>query len=234
MGRDFIQRHPRHCLWLVGADPMLLKSCPRVLERIARVREYRLASPKAATRLKAATPTLFDEIREPKSDYIALPTVSSETRRYIPIDWLPQCVIPGNKIYFLEGATLFHFGILTSNVHMAWTRMVCGRLEMSYNYSNTIVYNNFPWPTVSEEQEKRIIQTAQSILDARAKYPNATFAALYDELTMPPDLRKAHQENDRAVMAAYGFSAKMTESECVAELFKLHQALAKKTPVSKL
>ena len=170
---------------------------------------------------------MFDEIREPQSNYIALPTVSSETRRYVPIDFLPQQIIPGNKIYFIQGATLFHFGVLTSNVHNAWMRATCGRLEMRYNYSNTIVYNNFPWPNPSAEQKAKIEQTAQTILDARAKYPDSSLADLYDEVTIPPELRKAHQENDRAIMAAYGFSTKMSESECVAELFKMYQELTK-------
>lgn len=227
MGKDFINRKPRYCLWLQGANPTLLRQCPIVLERVKKVREFRLKSTKAATRLKADTPTLFDEIREPQSNYIALPTVSSETRRYVPIDFLPQQIIPGNKIYFIQGATLFHFGVLTSNVHNAWMRATCGRLEMRYNYSNTIVYNNFPWPNPSDEQKAKIEQTAQAILDARAKYPDSSLADLYDEVTMPPELRKAHQENDRAVMAAYGFSTKMSESECVAELFKMYQELTK-------
>ena len=205
----------------------MLRQCPIVLERVKKVREFRLKSTKAATRQTADTPTLFDEIREPQSNYIALPTVSSETRRYVPIDFLPQQIIPGNKIYFIQGATLFHFGVLNSNVHNAWMRATCGRLEMRYNYSNTIVYNNFPWPNPSDEQKAKIEQTAQAILDARAKYPDSSLADLYDEVTMPPELRKAHQENDRAVMAAYGFSTKMSESECVAELFKMYQEMTK-------
>ena len=146
MGKDFIDRKPRWCFWLVGANPTELKECPILLKRIEAVREFRLKSSKAATRQKADTPMLFDEIREPKSSYIALPTVSSESRRYVPIDYLTHDIIPGNKIYFMENATLFHFGVLTSNVHMAWMRAVCGRLKSDYNYSNTIVYNNFPWP----------------------------------------------------------------------------------------
>ncbi len=126
----------------------------------------------------------------------------------------------------LPQATLYHFGILTSNVHMAWMRAVCGRLKSDYSYSNTIVYNNFPWPLPTERQKTAIEQTAQGILDARAKYPDSSLADLYDEVTMPPELRKAHQQNDRAVMLAYGFSVKgMTESACVAELMKLYQQL---------
>ncbi|MBO4439263.1 MAG: methylase [Spirochaetaceae bacterium] len=127
----------------------------------------------------------------------------------------------------MQRASLFHFGVLTSNVHMAWMRAVCGRLKSDYSYSNTIVYNNFPWPNPTDEQKAKIEETAQAILDARAKYPDSSLADLYDETLMPPDLRKAHQENDKAVMQAYGFNLKMTESECVAELFKLYEKLAK-------
>ena len=228
MGKDFLMRKPRYCIWLQGANPVEIKKCPFILERIAKVREYRLKSTKAATRVKADTPTLFDEIRMPKSKYIGFPTVSSEKRRYVPIDYLSEDIIPGNKIYFMENASLYHFGVITSNVHMAWMRATCGRLEMRYNYSNTIVYNNFPWPNPTDEQKARIEQTAQAILDARALYPESSLADLYDELTMPIELLRAHQDNDRAVMKAYGFDVKtMTESQCVAELFKLYQELTK-------
>ena len=227
MGKDFIERKPRYCLWLQGANPTLLRQCHQVAERVQKVRDFRLKSSKVATRLKADTPTLFDEIREPQTNYIALPKVSSENRRYIPIDYLNKEIIPGDKLFMLTDASLYHFGILTSNVHMAWMRAVCGRLEMRYSYSNTIVYNNFPWPTPTDAQQQKIEQTAQAILDARAKYSDSSLADLYDEVTMPPELRRAHQDNDCAVMEAYGFSTKMTESECVAELFKLYQTLVK-------
>ena len=226
MGKDFINRKPRYCLWLVGANPAELKKCPKVLERVQKVRDFRLASKKKATQQKADTPTLFDEIRQPEMKYIGLPTVSSERRRYIPIDYLSDKVIAGNKIYTLSGADMYHFGILTSNVHMAWTRAVTGRLKSDYNYSNTIVYNNFPWPNPTDAQKAKIEKTAQAILDARAQYPDSSLADLYDELTMPPELRKAHQANDRAVMEAYGFDVKTTtESSCVAELMKMYQHL---------
>ena len=227
MGKDFILRKPRYCLWLQGADPTLLHQCPNVLRKVRQVRDFRLKSAKATTRAKASTPTLFDEIREPQSQYIAIPKVSSENRRYIPIDYLPQNIIPGDAIRFMQGCTLYHFGILTSNVHMAWMRATCGRLKSDYSYSNTIVYNNFPWPNPTEGQKTKIEQTAQAILDARALYPNASLADLYDELTMPVELRKAHQQNDRAVMAAYGFDAKtMTEDRVTAALFRLYQQLS--------
>ena len=176
------------------------------------------------------TPTLFGAPFECKSNYIALPKVSSENRKYIPIDYLSKEIIPRDKLFCLQNASLYHFGILTSNVHMAWMRAVCGRLKSDYSYSNTIVYNNFPWHDSTDEQKKRIEQMAQAILDARAKYPNSSLADLYDEVAMPPELRKAHQQNDRAVMEAYGFPVKssFTESQCVAELFKLYQKLINK------
>lgn len=223
MGKDFIQRKPRYCLWLVGANPSTVKKCPEVLKRVNAVREYRLASPKPATRKKAETPMLFDEVRECTSSYVAIPKVSSENRRYIPMDYLSREIIPGDKLFMMQDATLYEFGVLTSNVHMAWMRAVCGRLEMRYSYSNTVVYNNFPWPTPTEEQKAKIERTAQAILDARALYPDCSLADLYDETVMPPELRTAHQNNDRAVMQAYGFDVKsMTESSCVAALMKLY------------
>lgn len=230
MGKDFINRKPRWCLWLVNANLSEVRQCNKVLERINKIRQFRLQSTKAATRLKADTPMLFDEIKNANTNYIALPIVSSENRRYIPMDYLNPEIIAGNKLYMMQDATLYHFGVLTSNVHMAWMRAVCGRLKSDYSYSNTIVYNNFPWPEVSEEQKAKIEQTAQAILDARALYPDSSLADLYDEVTMPPELRKAHQLNDRAVMAAYGFPVKdFTESDCVARLLTLYQTLTNHT-----
>lgn len=228
MGKDFIDRKPRWCFWLVGANPSELKECHILRQRIEAVREFRLKSSKAATVQSAATPTLFGEMRPCESDYIAIPKVTSENRRYVPIDYLKADIIAGDKLFQMPDASLYHFGVLTSNVQMAWMRAVCGRLEMRYSYSNTIVYNNFPWPTPTDEQKAKIEETAQQILDARALYPDSSLADLYDELTMPVELRRAHQQNDRAVMQAYGFNVKnMTESQCVAELFKLYQELTK-------
>ena len=227
MGKDFIQRKPRYCIWLVGANPSELKKCPSILQRVANVREFRLQSTKAATRAKADTPTLFDEIREPKTAYVGFPTVSSGARQYIPVDYLPQEIIPGNKIYFMQDASLYHFGIVVSIVHMAWNRLICGRLKSDYNYSNTIVYNNFPWPRSNDAQKSKVEQTAQAILDARALYPDSSLADLYDSLTMPAELRKAHRANDAAVLEAYGFPKDATESDIVARLFKMYQELTK-------
>ena len=226
--REFLHDLPRYCLWLQGASPKDINSMPLVRERIAKTREFRLSSSKAATRKYADMPTRFMEMRQPESDYIIVPRVSSETRRYIPMGYMDRGVICSDSNILIPKITLYHFGILESNVHMAWMRVVCGRLKSDYRYSNTIVYNNFPWPNPTEGQKTRIEQTAQAILDARTLYPDSSLADLYDELTMPVELRKAHQDNDRAVMQAYGFDVKtMTESQCVAELFKLYQELTK-------
>lgn len=227
--REYLHNINRWCLWLEGVSPIELKSMPSVMKRVTNVREFRLHSPKEATRKYADYPTRFMEIRQPETEYILFPSHSSENRKYIPIGFVSPDVICGNANLLIPNATLYHFGILTSNVHMAWVRAVCGRLEMRYRYSSDIVYNNFPWPTPTEEQKAKIEQTAQAILDARAVYPDCSLADLYDENAMPPELRKAHQENDRAVMKAYGFDVKtMTESSCVAELMKMYQKLTKR------
>ena len=224
----FINGKYQYCLWLVGISPAELRKMPAVLERIEKVRQFRLSSTKEATRKQADTPTLFTEIRQPAGNYIVIPKVSSENRRYIPLGFLSPDIICNNTIKFVPDATLYHLGILSSNVHNAWMRSVAGRLKSDYQYSNTIVYNNFPWPTPTAEQKAKIEQTAQAILDARALYPDCSLADLYDEVTMPPELRKAHQQNDKAVMQAYGFWGKLnTETECVAELMKMYQELTK-------
>ena len=195
------------------------------MRRVENVRKFRLASKRSSTLRAAEMPTLFGASFECESDYIAIPKVSSENRPYIPIDYLSKEIIPGDKLFVMQRVSIYHFGIMTSNVHMAWMRAVCGRLKSDYSYSNTIVYNNFPWPTPSEKQEKRIELTAQGILDVRAKYPNSSLADLYDKNAMPPELFKAHQANDRAVMQAYGFKPDMKESEIVAELFRMYEKL---------
>ena len=224
---EFINNKKRYCLWLVNASPAEMRKVPPIMERVANVQKLRSESKRAATQKLAATPTLFGEIRQPVSGtYLLVPSTSSEKRRYVPLGFLDCNVISSNANLIVPNASLYHFGILTSNVHMAWMRAVCGRLEMRYRYSASIVYNNFPWPTPTEAQKAKIEQTAQAILDARNKFPDCSLADLYDEAAMPPDLRKAHQENDRAVMAAYGFNIKMSESECVAELFKMYQKMA--------
>lgn len=229
MGKDFIDRKPRYCLWLDGADPAIIRKSRAIIERIERVRQFRLKSTKEATRKKADTPALFDENQQPDTNFVALPKVSSERRRYVPMDFMSPDTVVGDKIYVMENASLYEFGVMESNVHMAWMRAFCGRLKSDYSYSNTIVYNNFPWPTPTEEQKKKIEQAAQGILDARTLYPDNSFADLYDPLTMPQELQKAHIANDRAVMQAYGFNIKeMSEADCVAALMKMYQELTSK------
>lgn len=225
---EFINNKKRYCLWLKDAEPGDLRKMKLVAERVENVRKVRSESKRDATKKLADTPFLFGEIRQPeKGTYLLVPSTSSEKRRYIPMGFLSCDVISSNANLLIPEAGLYEFGIMTSNVHNAWMRAVCGRLEMRYRYSANIVYNNFPWCNPTDEQKKEIEKTAQAILDARAKHPDSSFADLYDETFMPSDLRKAHQANDRAVMAAYGFSTKMTESECVAELFKLYEKLTK-------
>ena len=233
---DFINNKPRYCLWLLNASPSDLRQMPKVLERMEKVKKYRLDSSKIATRECAKTPHLFMEIKQPKNEYILVPATSSENRKYIPLGFVEPDYVASNAASYIDAADKFCFGILESNVHMAWMRAVCGRLEMRYRYSNTIVYNNFPWCIPTDEQKAKIEKTAQGILDARALYPDCSLADLYDELTMPPELRKAHQENDKAVMEAYGFRIKdeqtgkfrwLTESETVARLMHMYQELTK-------
>ena len=233
---EFINNKDRYCLWLDKIKPAKIRHCPLILERISKVREMRLASSKEATRKFADYPMRFMEIRQPETDYLLIPRVSSENRKYIPIGYISKDVISTDANMILPNATLYHFGVLTSNVHMAWMRAVCGRLKSDYRYSNTIVYNNFPWCSPTDEQKAKIEKTAQGILDARALYPDCSLADLYDELTMPPELRKAHQENDKAVMEAYGFRIKdeqtgkfrwLTESETVARLMQMYQEMTK-------
>ncbi|MBQ4560871.1 MAG: class I SAM-dependent DNA methyltransferase [Clostridia bacterium] len=226
--QEFINQKPRYCLWLGECPPNELRRMPECLERVKAVRKFRLSSKRGSTLKLADTPTRFQTENMPEGKFIVIPEVSSEKRKYVPIGYMDDSVLCSNKLRLMPNANMYHFGILESNVHMAWMRAVCGRLEMRYDYSIKIVYNNFPWPDPTEEQKIAIEKTAQAILDARAKYPDCSLADLYDELTMPPELRKAHQENDKAVMRAYGFWGKIkTESECVAELMKMYKELTK-------
>lgn len=223
---EFINNKPRFCIWLVGVSPAEVRKSKFIMERVESVRKFRLASTKAATRKSAEMPTLFQEVRHPNSDYIIVPCHSSETRKYIPLGFVSPEIIVNNAVQIIPNATTYHFGVLTSNVHMAWMRAVCGRIKSDYRYSKDIVYNNFPWPTPTEEQKTKIEQTAQGILDARALYTDCSLADLYDEVTMPVELRRAHQANDKAVMAAYGFPVRTTtEASCVAELMRMYQKL---------
>ncbi len=232
----------RYTLWLDGISPSELRSMPAVMERVAACKQARLGSPAAAIRKFAEIPHLYAQRTQPNiprldeeghPNYekgvvcynLLVPEVSSERRRYVPMGYVPNDVVTNNLVKLIPNASLYHFGVIVSNVHMAWMRAVCGRLKSDYRYSKDVVYNNFPWPTPTGEQKAKIEQTAQAILDARALYPDSSLADLYDELTMPVELRKAHQNNDRAVMQAYGFPVKstFTESQCVAELFRLYK-----------
>ena len=226
MGYEFINNKVRYCLWLVGAPINELESMPLVMERIMKVKEMRESSTFEQTRKMAATPTLFREQINPDV-FIAIPVVSSERRRYLPMGYLDSSTIPGNKLFIIEDATIYLFGVLESLVHMAWMRVVAGRLKSDYSYSKDIVYNNFPWPTPTDAQKTTIEQTAQKILDARAMYPDKSLANLYDPDKMPSELQEAHKENDKAVLDAYGFDYNMTESEIVTELMKMYQNLTK-------
>ncbi len=223
--QEFINNKKRYCLWLVGVSPAELRKMPEVMKRIELCKEDRLNATDAGRRKLADTPTLFRETKNPEH-YIIVPATSSENRKYVPIGFLDISTIPTNAAVIVPNATIYHFGILTSNVHMAWMRAVAGRLKSDYRYSKDIVYNNFPWPTPTPAQRARIERTAQAILDARALYADSSLADLYDELTMPKELRDAHRANDRAVMDAYGLDVKTTtESTCVAYLMKLYQKL---------
>ena len=228
--QEFISNKPRWCLWLGECSPVELRQMPKCLERVENVRQFRLASKSAGTRKIADTPTRFHVENMPKGNYIVVPETSSERRFYTPIGFLTPDVLCSNAIRLIPDATLYHFGILTSSVHMAWMRAVAGRLKSDYRYSKDIVYNNFPWCEPTEAQKVAIEQTAQGILEARALYPDCSLADLYDETTMPPELRKAHQANDRAVMKAYGYAPTLTEPEIVADLMKRYQTLTENCP----
>ncbi len=224
--QEFINRYYRYCLWLGDCPPNELRKMPECMKRVQAVRDFRLSSKSAGTVKLAERPTHFHVENMPKGNYIVIPEVSSERRRYIPIGFLSSDILCSNLVKIVPDATLYHFGILTSNVHMSWMRAVCGRLKSDYRYSKDVVYNNFPWPSPTEDQRKKIELTAQAILDARNLYSDSSFADLYDELTMPIELRKAHMQNDKAVMQAYGFSIKgTTEESCVAELMRMYQKI---------
>ena len=262
--KELINNLPRWCLWLKDVSPATLRALPVVMERIAKCRAMRAASRDAGTRKHALTPWLFRETNNPASA-VVIPKVSSERREYVPMDFLDAATIVTDLAFLLPGATTYHFGVLTSSVHMAWMRAVAGRLKSDYRYSAAVVYNNFPWPEGTSPQNTqkpasrdtehtesanteggtdipcvpcaagggfsvfsdKISSTAQGILDARARYSDASFADLYDETFMPPDLRAAHAANDRAVLAAYGLAPDTPEPEIVAHLFRLYAEKAK-------
>lgn len=221
---EYLHNKKRWCLWLRNAEPGELKKMPKVMERVRNCQKMRADSIAAGIRKFADTPTLFAQITQPDNvPYIIVPRVSSEKRRYIPMGFLDPNIIVSDAVQIIPNATLYEFGVISSNVHMAWMRAIAGRLKSDYRYSKDVVYNNFIWPEPTDKQKALIEKTAQAILDARALCPNSSLADLYDEALMPPELRKAHQLNDRAVMDAYGFDKKLTESACVAELMRLYQ-----------
>ena len=222
---EFINRRPRWCLWLGNANPMDLLKLPECMKRIEAVRNYRLASTSAGTVKLADKPTRFHVENMPKGNYLLIPEVSSEKRNYVPIGFMTPDILCSNLVKLVPYATLYHFGVLTSSVHNAWMRVVCGRLKSDFRYSKDIVYNNFPWPHPSDSQREKIEQSAQMILNARDRYMDASMADLYGNLILFPELMKAHRANDAAVMEAYGFRKDMTEPEIVAELFKMYQKL---------
>ncbi|MCA3281458.1 MAG: class I SAM-dependent DNA methyltransferase [Roseomonas sp.] len=224
-GEELINGNHRWCLWLKDADLKKLRAMPKIMARISAVKAARLKSPTPEVQRYADFPTLFTQDRQPHSDYLALPEVSSENRRFVPMAFLPPSIVASNKLQIIVGATNFHFAILNSTMHMAWMRVVAGRLESRYSYAPA-VYNNFPWPTPTEAQRAAIERSAQGILDARAAHPGASLADLYDPLTMPPNLVAAHAANDRAVDAAYGQPRGFpTEAARLAFLFDLYQSL---------
>jgi hypothetical protein len=223
--REYLHNIPRYCIWLKGISPSKYNKSKEIMDRLARIKEFRAKSERAATYKFADFPSLFVEIRQPDTDYIIIPRHSSENRPYIPIGFLHSDTIAGDATSFIPNATLYEFGIVTSTMHMAWMRYVCGRLEMRYRYSNTIVYNNFPWPSPTEKQKQNIIEKAQRILDARNLYPDLSLADLYNTTSIMPELLKAHQKLDKAVETAYGRSFD-DDSQRVAYLFELYQKLS--------
>lgn len=225
---DFLNNKENYCFWFDGVDISKYRNSKEIQNRLKAVREYRNSSNRNATKKRADYPMLFAEIRQPTTNYIMIPVVSSEKRKYIPIAFLTPDIINSYASISIPNANLYHFGVLCSNVHNAWVRAVAGRLKSDYRYATSLVYNTFVWCNPTEEQKTKIKQTAEAVIKARSLYPNRTLSDLYDENFMPPELRKAHQANDRAVMQAYGFDVKtMTESECVAELMKMYQELTK-------
>lgn len=227
--QEFINNKPRYCLWLGECSPAQLRKMPLCLERVNSVRNFRLQSTSESTRKIAEKPTRFHVENMPKDDYILIPKLTPESRLWIPMGFLSPDVLCSDLVQIIPKGTIYHFGILTSSLHLAWIKTVCGRFGNSYRYSGKVVYNNFPWPEPTEAQKAKIEKTAQGILDARALYPDSSLADLYDDTVMPIELRKAHQANDKAVLEAYGFPTKdFSESDIVAKLFEMYEALIKK------
>lgn len=225
-GEELINNKIRYCIWLKDINPIEVQNSKLIMDRIKLTKEFRESSKRPQTLKAAETPYLFGEIRQPNTDMLVIPKVSSETRKYIPIDFIkPETIVNGSTL-IVPKADLYMFGILTSNVHNAWMRTVAGRMKSDYQYSTGIVYNTFVWANPTEKQREKIITTAQNILEIRKKYSQYSLAQLYNNLTMPNDLFKAHKQNDAAVMEAYDFDwHKMSEDDCVAELFKMYEKI---------
>lgn len=230
---EFLNGISRYCIWLLGAESGVLRGLPKLKERVEAVKKFREASKAASTRGFAATPGLFAQIAQPETSYLLIPRHSSENRRYIPLGFFRPTSIAADSCLIIPDATIYHFGVLSSEMHMAWVRAVCGRLKSDYRYSKDIVYNNFPWPEPNDKQKQRISDAAQGVLDARANHPDSTLADLYDPLTMPDDLVKAHRTLDHAVDAAYGKTNFASEAERVAFLFTLYEKLTSLFPTEK-
>ena len=230
---DLINNQFRYCLWLKDASPQAIKSSKQIMERVSKVAKHRLASTNVAANIAANSPTLFFSERQPTTNYLAIPRTSSERRAFIPIDFLDKSIIANTDVFVVSNATLSTFGIMTSTMHMAWVRSVCGRLKSDFRYSAGIVYNNFPWPEPTEKQTHNIESAAKAVLAARAAHPNASLADLYDPLTMPAILLKAHQVLDKAVDAAYGYKGAQTDAARVAFLFARYQQITSLLPVEK-
>ena len=232
-GDEFINSTRCFCLWLKDISANELRSYPPIMARIHSVRKVRLKSVDANTRRWANFPALFKVDRQPSTDYLLVPKVSSERRKYLPLGFLSPDIIVNPTVLVVPNATLYHFGILQTAMHNAWIRAVCGRMKSDYQYSNTIVYNNFPWPEASEKHYTAIETSAQAVLDNRTAHPEAKLADLYDPLSMPPNLNKAHAQLDKAVDAAYGYKPAISRAEGsgkddaarVAFLFERYQAL---------
>jgi hypothetical protein len=223
--RELLHNEKRYCVWLLGADPSEISESKTILKKIGNVRDWRAKSSRKNTIMLAETPTLFAEIRQPETSYLAIPTVSSENRKYIPIAYLRPETIASNQLYVVPNATLYHFGILTSNLHNAWIRAVCGRLKSDYRYSSAIVYNNFPWPDGADKQNSRVEEHARNILEIREQFFDSPLAILYNPLSMPPELHRAHKKLDNEVMKLYGLGKDLPEPAIVAALMERHQKL---------
>jgi hypothetical protein len=232
-GDELLNDRARYCFWFADAPPSVIRSSAYAKERIKQCRAFRSGRDREATQALAGTPQLFGEIRQPNSRYLALPKVSSENREFLPIGFEGRNVVASGSLLLIPGASLYHFGVLNGAFHNAWMRAVCGRLESRYQYSASIVYNNFPWPEPTGAQREKIEQTAQAILDARANHKGQSLADLYDPTAMPADLRKAHQDNDKAVDAAYGYKGEKSDARRVAFLFERYAALTSLLPVDK-